>query len=306
MKFRKPTFSIIIGLVSTEDTNRILEVIESLYSQEGNHSFEIIIADRVHSTVSDTISTSYPDITLFLCPASMSLPMLRTLAFDKAKGEFIVVIEDHNVPSKNWLASFHNTFKIVSPDTAAIGGCVENGVIETSFDWATFLCEYSFFLTPVHEGESNVLPGMNVCYKYNALEGIERKALTSGFWETTVHPILLRNKNKLYSTNDVKIFHSKKFSFGLFAKQRFFYSRYYAGLRFKENAYLKRLGASVMAVALPLLLLYRIYKQICSKGRLSGEFKAALPILFIFTIIWSLGEMYGYIFGPGDALTKIE
>jgi glycosyltransferase involved in cell wall biosynthesis len=305
-KSDKPTFSILIGLVSTEDGDRVLEAIDALGSQEGNHSYEIIIADRMHTTVSDTIREKYPQITLLPCPPTMSLPMLRTLALDKAKGEFVAVIEDHNVPSTNWLVSVYDAFQKASPDTVAVGGCVENGVTGTPLDWATFLCEYSFFLTPVQEGELEVIPGMNVCYRHNVLKDVDRNLLTSGFWETTVHPVLLQNKQKLYSTNDIKLFHSKEFSFGLFAKQRLIYSRYYAGLRFKKSDYLHRMGACAATIALPPLLLFRMYKQMRSKGRFFKEFKSALPILFVFTIIWALGEMQGYILGPGDALAKIE
>lgn len=306
MKLDHPTFSIIIGLVSTEDGGRILETIEALGCQEGGHTYEIIIADRVHTDMSDLIRNHYPKITLLSCPAIMSLPMLRTLALDKAKGDFVIVIEDHNVPSENWLTSFFDAFQKAPPDTVAIGGCVENGVTETPLDWATFLCEYSFFLAPVQEGESKVIPGMNVCYKHDVLDGLDRSLLTSGFWETTVHPVLLQNKKKLYSTNDIKLFHSKEFSFTLFAKQRFIYSRYYAGIRFKKNDYLHRMSACVSTIFLPALLLFRMFKQIRLKGRFFKEFKSSFPILFVFTVIWALGEMQGYLFGPGDALGRIE
>ena len=306
MNLKTPTFSILIGLVSTEDENRVLETIDALRHQEGFYSYEIIIADRRHDEISDIIRKQYPEVKLLPCPPNMSLPLLRATALDKATGEYIIVIEDHNVPSENWLNSIYEAFQKTPPETVAVGGCVENGVTDTPLDWATFLCEYSFFLEPVQEGLSDVIPGMNVCYRHSILKELDRSLLTSGFWETTVHPLLLKQGMKLYSTNKIKLYHSKKFSYALFARQRFIYSRYYAGLRFKSNDLPHRVMACAASVILPPLLLFRMFKQMRKKQRFFAEFKSALPILFIFTIIWALGEMWGYIFGPGDALARIE
>lgn len=306
MNLNTPTFSILIGLVSTEDENRVLEAIDALRHQEVSHSYEIIAADRRHDEVSGIIRKQYPEVKLLPCPPTMSLPMLRTTALAKATGEYVIVIEDHNVPSKNWLNSIYETFQKAPAETAAVGGCVENGVTDTPLDWATFLCEYSFFLEPVQEGISDVIPGMNVCYRHSILKELDRNLLTSGFWETTVHPVLLKKGMKLYSSNTIKLYHSKKFSFALFAKQRFIYSRYYAGLRFKKHELVRRAITCAASVILPPLLLFRMIKQTRKKQRCLAEFNSALPILFVFTIIWAVGEMWGYLFGQGDALARIE
>ena len=117
---------------------------------------------------------------------------------------------------------------------------------------------------------------------------------------------LLVRELKLYSTNKIRLYHCKKFSFGLFARQRFIYSRYYAGLRFPRSQLIKRLVACGATVILPPLLLYRSTKQIKAKKRLASEFRSAMPYLFMFYLIWAYGEMVGYILGKGDALARIE
>lgn len=301
-----PQFSILIGLVSTEDGDRILEALESLRKQQGSHSYEVIIGDRRNDEISARLDSDYPEVQRIPCPPQTSLPELRTLALDKAEGTYIIVTEDHNVPSENWLESMSQAFDEAPEGTVAVGGCVENGVYDTALDWATFFCEYSYFLESVDEGDTTVLPGMNVAYHHSIFKDLDRELLTSGFWETTVHPVLIEKGLKLYSTNKIRLYHCKKFSFGLFARQRFIYSRYYAGLRFPPNQLLKRLVACGATIILPPLLLYRSIKQIKAKNRLSSEFRSALPILLVFYIIWSYGEMVGYILGKGDALARIE
>lgn len=301
-----PEFSILIGLVSTEDSDRILQTLEALRDQQGSHRYEVIIADRRHDDISSRLDADFQEVRRIPCPPKMSLPELRTRALDEARGACIVVTEDHCVPSKNWLVSMAQAFDEAPAGTVAVGGCVENGVYDTPLDWATFLCEYSYFIEPVEEGDTTVLPGMNVAYRSSIFDDLDRGLLTSGFWETTVHPVLIEKGLKLYSTNKIRLYHCKKFSRGLFAKQRFIYSRYYAGLRFSSSQIIKRILACGATVLLPPLLLYRISRQVRVKGRLASEFRSAMPNLLLFYLIWAFGEMVGYILGTGDALARIE
>ena len=301
-----PDFSILIGLVSTEDERRILETLDSLRNQQGQHRYEVIIGDRRNDEVSQRIQAEYPEAVLLPAEPGTSLPVLRTRALAKATGRYIIVTEDHCVPSANWLDSFDAAFRAAPETSIAVGGCVENGVDDTALDWATFFCEYSFFLEPVQEGTGEVLPGMNVAYKKEAFDDIADDVLTSGFWETTLHHRLIEKGYTLYSTNQVKIYHSKKFSLSLFLKQRFIYSRYYAGLRFPTEKRLHRLAACGATILLPPLLFYRMIKQIRAKNRLRKELAQASPYLALFILIWAAGEMWGYAFGQQRALNAIE
>ena len=301
-----PEFSIVIGLVSTEDADRILETLTELRRQTPARSYEVLIGDRRQDAVSARIRSEFPEALVISAPADTALPALRTMALERARGELVIVTEDHCVPPRDWLDSMARAFDAAPPGTAAVGGCVENGVTERALDWATFLCEYSFFLPPVAEGATPVLPGMNVAYRRAALAGIDRDRLTSGFWETTVHPQLQRQGRVLYSSNRIRLFHCKRFSLRLFCAQRFLYSRYYAALRFGRGEGLRRTAALVLTPALPVVLLARMMRQ-CRQKRLPARvLVGALPALALFVLIWAVGEMVGYAFGRGDALARIE
>lgn len=305
-EFDQPEFSILIGMVSTEDRQRVLETLDSLRQQQGNHRYEVIIGDRRNDEVSHEIDKNYSEVRRINAEVDTSLPVLRTTALGHAQGNYIIVTEDHCVPSLNWLENIAKAFESAPDGTIAVGGCVENGVYDSALDWATFFCEYSFFLQPVCEGLSNVLPGMNVAYRKEAFDGVHPDILTSGFWETTLHPLLLEKGHTLYSSNKIKLFHSKKFSLGLFLKQRFIYSRYYAGLRFPASKRLHRLAACGATILLPPLLFYRMIKQIRLKKRLRKELVQASPYLALFILVWAIGEMWGYAFGTRKALEAIE
>jgi len=53
-------------------------------------------------------------------------------------------------------------------------------------------------------------------------------------------------------------------------------------------------------------VLARITRQVLRKGRRRREFITALPYIACFTLSWSLGELIGYMFGPGNSQAQIE
>jgi hypothetical protein len=71
---------------------------------------------------------------------------------------------------------------------------------------------------------------------------VDRAMLLRGFWETTVYPLLSQKGFILYLNDEIPVLHKKKFSFRLFAQQRFLYSRYYTGLRFSPSSRRSPLG----------------------------------------------------------------
>lgn len=299
------TLSVVLGRVSTEDGDRVLETIAALDPEYSGAPCEIVISDRLQDAVSERIRKDHPHVRLIPCPPDMTLPEMRLRAFDATTGSIVAVTEDHCVPCRGWAKMVRDAFALGGDDVAAVGGSVVNGVCDRGLDWATFICEYSFFSPPVVEGRTDALPGMNVAYRRSVLEAADRERLRSGFWETTLHPALVANGPAFLSSNELAMFHKKKFSWRLFVAQRFIYSRYYAGLRFRDAGLLKRLAAGAASLLLPPILFYRMTRAVAAKG-LQREFVRALPSLSTFIVVWAIGESVGAIFGPGNALARIE
>ena len=299
----RPPVAVLIGRVSTEDGDRILETLTRL-AQDRDHACEVILVDRRQDEVSAEITRRFPAVVLVPCPADETLPAMRALALTHSRAPIVAVTEDHCVPCEGWLGQIVEAFA-ADPGLTAVGGPVQNGVFDTGFDWATFLCEYSFFSPPVAEGATTVLPGMNVAYRRDALAAVPASALSDGFWETTVHQRLLDAGGRFLSRNRMVMFHCKRFSAGLFLRQRFVYSRYYAGLRFPSRQAAKRAVAAVASLALPPVLLFRIVRS-CLAKNLRGPLLQALPALLPIVCVWSIGESWGYVRGPGRALAEIE
>ena len=298
-------FSIVIGRVSTEDGDRILETLESLHEQEGDASVEVLLADRLRDDISARIRREYPDVRLIECSRETELPTMRTLALLQATGRYVVVTEDHCVPPRDWLRKFAGAFE-KNPDAVAIGGCVVNGVTDTALDWATFLCEYAPMSPPIESGPTPNLAGMNVAYRRRIFESVDEAILKSGFWETTLHPVLHDRGHLLVADGNILIYHCKKFSLRLFLRQRFVYSRYYAGIRFRREELTRRFVFALASLALPPLLSYRFFRNARQKESVRAHLAKAAPYLLLFYLVWGAGEAWGYLFGAGDALSEIE
>ncbi len=301
----RPLFSVLIGRVSTEDGERILETLDSLRRQDPSIPRETLVVDRLQDAVSATIRQRFPEVQLMACRREASLPEMRAQALEAARGKYVLVTEDHCVPPLSWLGDFKSMID-ENPDACVIAGCVENGVHERMLDWATFLCEYAAFAPPIAEGTGNSLAGMNVMYERRALAECPAELLTKGFWETTIHPRLSSQGKTLLTTNRVRISHCKRFSFRLFAVQRYAYSRYFAGIRFPRDKVLVRWMAALATPLLPVLLTVRLVRAAQRKATIARPTVRAIPYLFLFFVIWAAGETVGYLRGPGESLRAIE
>ena len=301
----RPLISVVIGLASSFDTQKILEVLSAIDASDVDFQYEVILADRRSDSISLGIKQQYPDIHLFSCPATMSLPEMHSDALARCRGQFVAVTEDHCVPTRNWLGSICSAFAAAPASVVAVGGSVANATPQRARDWATFLCEYVNFHAPVPNGIVAALPGMNVAYLRSALAEVPAERLVGGFWETTVHPYLQSRGYQLFSSEAMIVNHGKRFPLLFFTSQRFLYSRYFAGRRFASDQVLFRGAAAVGSLVLAPLIFSRIARRAVAKG-LTREVIRASPFLLLFCLAWAAGEFVGYVAGPGDALSRLE
>lgn len=298
-------FSIVVGRVSTEDQDRVLQLVQSLFNQTGSPVFEVIIVDRLHDKISETLKTLDPRVIWIGCPSVQALPAMRQMGLLRSRHNYVIVTEDHCVPTPDWLQSFSEVLR-EHPEAVAVGGAVLNGIVDRTLDWATFLCEYAACYPPLPLGASGGVVGMNVAYQRQALLALPQELLSGGFWETTVHPRFVEQGRTLVTDNRILLHHSKRFSLGLFTRQRYIYSRYFAGIRFRESDRRRRYVAALACVLLPGLLVCRLLVSSWSKPPLRQPVVLALPYLLWFYLAWAVGECVGYLAGPADSLQRIE
>ena len=77
-----PGIAVVLGRVSTEDTDRVIETIEALDPAVSGELCEIVIADRLQDKLTARIRRDNPHVKVVDCPPEMALPEMRTRAFD--------------------------------------------------------------------------------------------------------------------------------------------------------------------------------------------------------------------------------
>ncbi len=281
----------------------IKECLESIYRQNNSDISEVIVVDCSNEQTRKVISETFNDIILIHPQRKKTIPELRAIGIKEAKCDIVAMIEDHCIVSENW---FTEILKAHESGYVAIGGAVENACCDRILDWATFFCEYSSFIQPVHYGPVRDLPGNNVSYKRSEIISVLGGSIDEGVWEGFLHQKLIEHGYELLSTPSLVVYHKKAFCFFEFMAQRFYYSQSFAGMRNREVSKKKRIYLLIFSVLLPPAMLLRITKRVYKKKRLRKEFLQAFLLLVAFSLSWGAGEFLGYLIGQGNSLLKIK
>ena len=159
-------------------------------------------------------------------------------------------------------------------------------------DWAAFLCEYSHCITPLPEGPTDWLPGNNVVYAARCSGGIV--TVVGRQWENRLHDAMRRDGVPLVlPTADRRgpqeTLHGGRVSVAAISLRAVVRRGARAG-----TPLAKRLGYGAAALALPPLLMFRTVSRVVAKRRYRVQLVRSLPLLAVFVVSWTAGEMVGY------------
>lgn len=295
----EPSLTVVVP--SVNGLGDLQDCLTALSKQQADVDLEVLVADRCGEPLRSEVRRQFPWVQILEAPAGTTIPDLRALAFARAKGRSVAVIEDHVIVPVGWAKALLDA---QGRGDVVVGGAIENAAVDRLVDWAAFLCEYSHCITPLQEGPAEWLPGNNVVYP-RALLARYQAVLGRGQWENCLHDALRRDGVPLVCRPQITVGHKKHYTVGEYLSQRYLYARSYAGARVADAPLAKRLGFGAAALALPPLLFYRTVSRIVSKRRHRAELVRSLPLLAVFVVSWALGEMVGYVAGPGDSLAKV-
>lgn len=301
-----PVLSVIVAAMS--GCQYLERCLAALAAQRSYLPFELIVVqgegehetlDQAHQ-VRTLVGEQYPWARLVRCPAPVTLAELRARGIGCAAGQIIAFTEDHCIPAADWCAALVNAHATLG--AGAIGGAVDNGATRRLIDWAVYWCEYSPFASPlVAEPAAGLAAGLaaaNVSYKRAALA--QAGALdAAAYHEGEVHARLAAAGDPPWCDPRLRVWHKKHFTLRSYCRERFAYSRWYAGQRRATLPWLHRLLYLAATPALPFLLLRRLARRTQGRPEDRRRFVRALPYLLLFVSVWALGEAVGIFRGPG-------
>lgn len=273
-------------------TKTLEACIESITAACAGIDAEILVA---WSTADPTaqIAANLKGVRSLPAEGRRSVPQLRRNGVEAAKGEYVLITEDHCTVDVNWLQTLLHATE--TNPAAAWGGPVQNGRT-TWLGWAHFYTRYTAFLPPGTEGPTRHLPGNNALYRRADLEALAAE-FKDGFWEAEFNTVLTAARGPFWYVPAAPVTQNQQR--GLFE---------YIALRYRHGrCYGARCGKPHSAVFffVALLLYWRGLRAALRTGE-GPRFLAVSPLLAIYYAAWAAGEMIGYLAGPGDSCSDTD
>ncbi len=284
-KSARPELSVVIG--SSNARRSIRECLSALNTRRG---VEIIIVDNSTDGTAEIIEREFPHLNLINAPETALMPELWETGIRRSTGHVVAITTSHFVPQSDWIEQIlhaHNS------TYAGIGGAIENDPRADLICWAVYFCRYSQFMRPFAEREVQHFAGDNASYKRGALELCEQTRL-DGFWEKLVHDELANRGQPMLLTPDIVVDHKNSFDVSGFIKQRFVHGKRFGASRAERVSLPRRCAYILLSPLIPALFLLRISREVFGKRRHAGKFLLSLPVLTLFLLSWTAGELSGY------------
>ena len=300
----RPRLSAIV--VSFNAESSLARCLEALVPQaRAAGAVEIVVVRArprgpVTATPSEALRGQFPDVCFVEAPDGCTVPRMRTLGVARSAAPIVALIEDDCVVQPGWVDA---ALRAHVGAGAAIGGAVEPGPFRRGLDWAVFFCDYGRFMLPIADGPAAVVAGNNMSFKRAVLAALPETA-SDGLQEVFVCQTLRRRGAAVRSTPSMIVVHAGSWSAEHVTRVPFHHARAYAGARLAGAAAWRRVVMSGLALGLPVLKVARVSRDAIARGRRIGPLVRSLPWIVVLSTSWSLGECAGYLFGPGDSLSK--
>ena len=276
---------------------RCLNAIDREIASNPAVEIEVVVASALPSTEISGPRARWTQTTWIDVGDRASVPELRAASLGVARGEIMVLLEDHLEPVPGWLQAIVRAHRD-APGRLAIGGAVDPSDRDRPIDRAAYFCEYGWHMSPLPRSEVTLLTGANVSYKRDAVELF--RSLPPA-WETEWHRALRERGHALATEPEMVVRHERRFSAAEFLRERVRYGHDYARERSKGMATAERVARAVSAPLLPFVLLVRLGASVAAKRRERASFLRSIAWTFAFFAAWAAGEAQGYLRGPRDA-----
>jgi glycosyltransferase involved in cell wall biosynthesis len=294
--YSKPMLSVVVA--SQNASRSVRDCLSALESQRGD-GIEIVVVDNSVDDTADIVRREFPKARLIPVDRSKLIPELWGIGISESTGDYLALTTTHFVPSGTWTKEILRAHK---RSHSGIGGAIENDAKAGLVSWAIYFCRYSPYMLPFAESDVSDFAADNASYKRRDLERVT-SSMAEGFWETFVHQEMVKEGLSLIKLPEIIVYHQNSFSFLGFMKQRFWHGRQFGAQRAGRVSTAKRAALIMASPSIPFLYLFRITRRVVTKKRNVGKLVAAFPILSLFLLSWSLGELSGYVWRGSNSRT---
>ena len=299
--------SVVVAPVSRGE--HLAGALERLADQEGAPPFEVLVPVDESVRGLGELRLRFPDVRFVAVEgtaelgrssdfglAHLAIDRRRAAALAAAVAPIIALTDEWAKPRLDWCAALVRAHE--APH-AVIGGAVACGR-NRAVNWALFFMDGGRYQNPLPEGPAEFVTDVNVSYKRSALNSTD--VWRFEYHETRLHDELRERGETLWLTPDVVV-EVDRGEMGLLAalRERFAWSRLYAGRRAREVTPTRRALLVLGSPLISVLFLFRQARMAWSRGQHKGALLRCLPVLALMDAVWSVGEATGYLTGRGTS-----
>ncbi len=153
-------YSVIIP--SYQSAQTIAACLGSVFKQEFDELFEVIVVDSSTDETPAIILKQFPQVRLITLPRQTFPGTARNLGVKQAQGSVIVFLDSDCVPAPNWLAQLAVAHQAGS---SIVGGAVLNRTSDSRIGWASYVSEFREYLPQGQARPMTHIPTCNISYK---------------------------------------------------------------------------------------------------------------------------------------------
>ncbi len=292
-----------VVLTATDGFGVIAKTLEHLRRQSAASQIELVIVapSCTELQAPEGLLEGFGETTVVEVGEIGSIGSANAAGVRAARAAVVAFAEDHSFPDANWaeriLAAHEGPWAVVGP-------AVKNANPASAISWADFLIGYGPWAWPCETREAEFLPGHNSSYKRELLLEYGNRLEKMLEAETVLHWDLRQKGQRLLLDASIRTSHTNYSQWGVWLKVQCLGGRVFGGARLAGAPWGKRLIFAAASPLIPVLRLWRISRTAFERG-LFGKWLYCLPALAVGLLLDGVGQMMGYLAGPGEAMRKL-
>jgi hypothetical protein len=285
-----PSLSVVVVTVygSTYLEQCLLALEEQIEAPE---DLEIIVAYNRNDDDVRPLKSRFQKVQFYFSPARQTQNALRSYGVENAGGRIVAITVDHCTVTEHWCRQI---LRAHEKPFAAIGGAIEKGTQpDTLSNWAVHIydyCNYGSYLMPYEEGPASDLSDCNVSYKRDVL-GSTSNIWIDDFNVSLLNKALLIRGETLWLSPEIIVHQHRNIAFKSASRIAFHRGRAFASARTVNSSENQRILYTIFSPLLPAILMTRLVKNVYRKKIHYRIILLTLPLIALFTFLWSWGEM---------------
>jgi predicted dehydrogenase len=297
----QPRLSVILSVKERWDLVR--RTVRRLRAQTCREHIELVLVTVGAAVqIPDAEVAGFHSVRQIPAPAGASVAQANAAGIRAASSPIVALAEDHCFPEPDWAAALIDAH---ARGFAAVGPEIANANPGSVVSWCDYLIGYGPWMSPCRPACVPFLPGHNSSYRRTLLleYGDRLEAMLES--ETVMHFDLARRGYSLYLEPAARAAHVNFAQWGVWIPVQYHCGRVFAGSRATNWSLPRKLFYGFASPLIPLVRAARICRELVQPGRPKQRLPKLLPALLFGLAMDGLGQMIGYLAGPGESAGRL-